>query len=101
MAITKTHTFLSGITACYWKVVRVDVDIFKKRVQLQVALYVSKEARDNNLRPVAIRPFEIKNQNDFDTYFNIDCLSTQDNNPYSQAYVYLKSLEEFKDCVDI
>jgi hypothetical protein len=54
MAIIKTRSTGYGVTADYNKIQRVEVDGDSKQVHIDVALFVNKEARDNNMTPLLI-----------------------------------------------
>ena len=52
MALQKSKTLPSGVTADYWRVTRVTLDVVNESALVVLSLYVNKAARDAGMQPV-------------------------------------------------
>ena len=52
MALEKSIEQPTGAVAIYWRVTRIDIDVDSKQVAINVAGYVSQEARDAGKRAI-------------------------------------------------
>lgn len=61
MALSKNITMPNGVTATYWKIVRIqNFNLITKKLEILVRGYLNKAARDNNVNEsVAFASFDI------------------------------------------
>jgi len=81
-----------GIDLTYWKLIEVNINKFDDRGKLYLAGYVSKEARDANIKnAIDGRNFPLRKA-DLDAYFGEDVLETDAITSWRQAYKYITEL---------
>ena len=52
MALQKSKTLPSGVTADYWRVTKITLDVVNESALVVLSLYVNKAARDAGMQPV-------------------------------------------------
>lgn len=111
MALKKIFELPEGFTIEYWKVnPTFTVDMQNKTINAQLMVYKDKEARDNDKRPVDIHSFGMMSSDTRDvlervvrinlskTDFDI-AMKLED--PRDQIYEKFKTLDFFKDALDV
>ena len=97
MALNLPVTFPNGITADYWKVVGVSVDVPTSTVNLSVALYLDSEARTDGREPI-----EVSQVGGISALPTLQALIFKSGgNLVAAVYDYLKSLPEFEGAKDV
>ena len=91
MALSKNITLSSGVSAGYWRILRVIVEQSDNPVLVDLEGYASQGARDAGATPVERRRVEIG------TVDNFDSTST---NVLSRAYALLKTLSAYSGAGD-
>jgi len=99
MALQKSVEQNNGIIVTYHRVIQIYINQVSKNVSITVGSYLSKEIRDVNKSPVINKNY-ILESSDFDTYFTDSVLLTADKSSVKQAYLYLKTLNEFSNAID-
>ena len=102
-----------NISNAYVIISSIRLNKIDKRAYIDVNFYQSKEDRLNNVKPIVIRNFTINDlyvpnstipqatEETYDKYFDIVEISKADTNSLKQAYKYLKTLNQFKDAIDV
>jgi hypothetical protein len=97
MALQKIIQHQTGAYSEYWRVVNVNLDYFNKIANITINGFYNEFCRRDNKSNLDVRNFIINL--DFDIYFSIIKLS-QNTNPVEQAYLYIKTTQEFLDSID-
>jgi hypothetical protein len=116
MALTNEYETQQGITCDEAYAVIDSIRYFKdrKKVSFNLSIYYNEEAKEENKQPIKVNSYVVMNEDlpveegtenpvesktDFDDYFNIAEFS--DTNMVQQAYLFLKTVDEFtswEDC---
>lgn len=84
-----------GISANYWRVINISIDIISNTSIIFISLYVSKDAK----RSIDTRSFTVTNE-DFERFFSKDGIKNF-RDLYNASYLCLKELDPyFIDAVD-
>ena len=97
MALSKNLTLDNGITLTYHRVVGVN-NITNQTSIIEVASYINEEQREKEKKW-----YEINNQENMNVYIHTKYFSKEydENLNVINAYDYLKTLDEFKDSIDL
>lgn len=92
MALSKDIELDSGAIINYVKISRLDLDVDRKTLRLQLGYYLSKEKRDSGKDPVCYIPFQFTGE-DFDFDYSQPL--------HEQVYNKLKLQTKYKNSVDV
>ena len=97
MALSKNLTLDNGITLTYHRVVAVN-NITNQTSIIEVASYINEEQREKEKKW-----YETNNQENMNVYIHTKYFSKEydENLNVINAYDYLKTLDEFKDSIDL
>jgi hypothetical protein len=90
MALNKSVDLDSGVTATYWKIVSFELNGFSTEAQIQLAGYLSKEAKDSGKSPLGSRAEMIPYDKSLASF-----------SPFQQAYDNIKQNDPWSDAADI
>lgn len=111
MALQKQIILDIGLeTTAYFKIDAINLDYKNKQFIISLNTYLNKIARDENKQPIVIKYYNThsdknmappdSSSTNFDDYFSCAIMDNQ-GNAVSQAYKFLKTLDEFKYYEDI
>lgn len=89
-----------GTPVLYWKVNTVHLAYGVNKCQIDVTGYFTEESRRNNGKHIVRKIYSI-DSDEFDIYFNIEDMNTENRNIIQMCYDYLKTKEEFLNSLDI
>jgi hypothetical protein len=98
MALQKIIQHQTGAYSEYWRIINVDLNYFNNTAKITLYGYYNEYCRRDNKINLDLREFIANDE--FDIYFSTENLS-QNTNPVQQAYLYIKTNEEFFNSIDI
>lgn len=98
MALQKDLLLSTGVTANYWRVTKISIDIDAGSVNIDVSLYLNKTVRENGSDPIYNQSF----MTDIDANLN-DELNTgfKTGNAMQASYDFLKTTNYLLDAIDV
>jgi len=86
----------------YVKIIKIIIYVKNETTSICLNYYKDKEARDANKAFVKNIVYDCNNDviKNYNNYFSTEILDG-DTNPVKQGYLYVKTLEEFKDARDV
>ena len=100
MALQQIIQHETGTYSQYWRVVKTHINHASKIAEVYVWGYVSEQARDENKRQLDERMFTVSSEQ-FDDYFAPTVIDPQGINHVKNAYLFIKTQQEFIDAEDI
>ena len=100
MALQQIIQHETGTYSQYWRVVKTHINHASKIAEVYVWGYVSEQARDENKRQLDERMFTVSSEQ-FDDYFAPTVIDPQGINHVINAYLFIKTQQEFIDAEDI
>ncbi len=103
MALQKPMELSTGIVLdnSYHRLTSVILDYINKNFQLVVSIFVNQQMREEGKNQILTNYYTNSDRETFDEYFSIESLNQSGQNPVERGYVYLKSLPDYQDGVDI
>ncbi|MDU3524248.1 hypothetical protein [Clostridium sp.] len=101
MALQKNRQY-NNTEVSYWKISGINITYTGKMAQVYVIGFADEEQRQEGIdNKIAFENYICKGE-DFNKYFNVNVLSTEEVNPLISAYNYLKNkVDIFINSVDI
>ncbi|KUO75720.1 MAG: hypothetical protein APF81_17745 [Desulfosporosinus sp. BRH_c37] len=111
MALQKEITLDIGLeTTAYFKIDAINLDYKNKQFTISLNTYLNKKARDDNKQALTTKHYDAHSDKElvppnhpstnFDDYFSCSIMD-KEGNVISQAYKFLKKLNEFEGCEDV
>jgi hypothetical protein len=106
MAFQKSFTHNSGISASYWRVVKVDTNYAMFSGVITLYGYIDQASRDSGNGHLMVKTVYFENAPDdlvFDNWFSISKINGSGKNPIKNAYLYLKQIPDgdFINAIDV
>lgn len=96
MGLQQAHVDVDNQSGNYWRVLSVIFSGAKEKVaNINAALYKDKATRDAaapDNEPMCVKDYPVEGT-DYDTHFGLAALDIVSQNPYTQVYAYLKTLD--------
>lgn len=99
MALNQIIQHNTGAYSSYWRVVATELDYQSEIANITLLGYVDEGSRLSEKQPLDRRAFLITDDN-FNAYFAVTELD-KETNPVKQAYLYIKTTQEFIGSVDV
>ena len=100
MALQQIIQHETGTYSQYWRVVKTHINHANKTAEVCVWGYVSEQARNENKKQLDERNFTVSSEQ-FDDYFAPTVIDPQDVNHVKNAYLFVKTQQEFIGAEDI
>ncbi|MEE8114712.1 MAG: hypothetical protein V3T23_10195 [Nitrososphaerales archaeon] len=92
----------------YHRIAGIMIDPINKKVQVTVAIYISKKTRQDNLQPISSRSLQAQvdvlddgtELDNFEKYFGQELLEAKGMNPVKAGYLLLKDSPVYEDAED-
>lgn len=99
MALQQNIQHGTGAYSSYWRVTLTNLDYANQIATILMLGYVDEQARQSGKTNLDMRNFFI-DPSLFPQYFSITELD-ENTNPVKQAYIYIKTTDEFKGAIDV
>lgn len=100
MALQQIIQHTTGAYSQYWRIVKTDLNYATLLGEIEIWGYVSEQARLENKEKLDTRLFTVNSDN-FNLYFIPDAINPQDINQVKNAYIFVKTQQEFITATDI
>jgi len=94
MALQQIIQHETGTYSQYWRVIKTNINHATKTAEIGVWGYVSEQARNENKQRLDERTFIVSSEQ-FDEYFAPEVVDPQDINHVKNAYLFVKTQQEF------
>lgn len=100
MALQHIIQHQTGAASHYWRISEIYLHSLTKTGSVKMVGYVSEQARQQNMVPLDERTFQI-NSMDYDTWFAPSVVDPININHIKNAYMFIKTQQEFIAAEDI
>jgi len=100
MALQQIIQHETGTYSQYWRIVETNLNYETKMAEIKLFGYVSEEARQNGKTRLDTRSFIVSDL-DFSNYFAPVSIDPQNINQVKNAYLYVKTQQEFSGSSDV
>lgn len=100
MALNQIIQHATGTSSHYWRIVETNLNYETKTAEIKLFGYVSEEARLDGKTRLDTRSFVVSDPN-FSTYFAPVSVDPQNINQVKNAYLYVKTQQEFSGSSDV
>jgi len=100
MALQQIIQHKTGTYSQYWRIVETNLNYETKMAEIKLFGYVSEEARQNGKTRLDTRSFIVSDL-DFSNYFAPVSIDPQNINQVKNAYLYVKTQQEFSGSSDV
>lgn len=99
MALNQLIQHPTGAYSSYWKVTTTNLNYVNQIATIIMLGYVDEQARQAGKANLDMKSFVI-DASTFQQYFSVTELD-ENTNPVKQAYIYIKTTDEFKGAIDV
>jgi len=100
MALQQIIQHETGTYSQYWRIVETNLNYETKMAEIKLFGYVSEEARQSGKTRLDTRSFIVSDL-DFSNYFAPVSIDPQNINQVKNAYLYVKTQQEFSGSSDV
>ena len=100
MALQHIIQHQTGAASHYWRISEIYLHSLTKTGTVKIVGYVSEQARQQNMVPLDERTFQI-NSTEYDTWFAPSSVDPMNINHIKNAYMFIKTQQEFLSADDV